>query len=53
MLVQVAPFVISRAEEFEPSDGESLFTSAEYSLLLYHCLENIPYAAVSTCGSDG
>ena len=38
---------MARKSEFEPSDDQRLFNSAECCLLLYHCLEDIPYTAVS------
>ena len=47
MCLQVASLTLAREKEFEPSDGEKLFSSAECSLLLYHCIENTPYTAVS------
>ena len=48
VIVQVASFTVGREGEFEPSDNEKLFSSAECSLLLYHCLENTPYTPVSS-----
>ena len=38
---------MARKSEFEPSDGQRLFNSAECCLLLYHCLEDSPYTDVS------
>ena len=48
--LQVAPFSVEREKHFQPSDDDRLFSSAECSLLLYHCIEDVSYSVVSIAG---
>ena len=45
--VQVVAFSVELESKFVVSDGKRLFSSAECSLLLYHCIETIPFTCVS------
>ena len=45
--VQVVAFSVEYENEFEASDGKRLFSSAECSLLLHHCIETTPFTCVS------
>ena len=45
--VQVVAFSVEYENEFEASDEKRLFSSAECSVLLHHCIETTPFTCVS------
>jgi len=43
----VLEFSVAKSSEFQPSDGLSLFSSAEEVQLLYHAIQETHYDSVS------